>query len=127
MRSFQRNHSNRRKMYLALAGSVESQLREAYADRYDSGLDTQVTLADKLGVGRSVVNKRLRGLMNMTIETIADMAWALGYSVVIKIFDPTTEPTNDPHIRSEHARNADTTPTGTSTNTAQLNFTYVGA
>jgi len=90
-------------MYLSFAGSVESQLREAYAARHAAGLDTQTTLANKLGVGRSVINKRLRGLINMTLETVADMAWALGYSVIIKIFDPDMNPVNEFHIRSEHA------------------------
>jgi hypothetical protein len=103
MRSFLRKPSNRRSMYLNLAGSVEGQLREAYAERYAAGLDTQVTLADKLDVGRSVINKRLRGLMNMTLETVSDMAWALGYSVIIQIFDPNRSPTNAPYVRSEHA------------------------
>ena len=103
MRSFQHKPSNRRAMYLAAAGSVESQLRDAYAVRYRQGRETQVTVAKKLGVGRAVVNKRLRGLTNMTIETITDMAWALGYSVVIKIFDDDTNPVNEFHVRSEHA------------------------
>lgn len=102
MRSFQHKPSNRRAMYLNLAGSVESQLRDAYARRHAAGLDTQTTLADKLGVGRSVVNKRLRGLVNMTLETVADMVWSLGYSVIIKIFDPNQVLVNEFHIVSEH-------------------------
>lgn len=111
-------------MYLALAGSVESQLRSAYAARYDTGLDTQVTLADKLNVGRSVINKRLRGLLNMTIETIADMVWALGYSVEITIFDPDKNPTNKFHIRSEHAVRSAHTPTATSLSVGKVTPSY---
>jgi hypothetical protein len=101
--SFRHKQDNRRTFYLNLVGSVESQLREAYARRHDRGLDTQVSVAKKLGVGRSVVNRRLLGGSNMTIETIADMAWAMGHSVVFKIFDPDEERMNARHIRSEHA------------------------
>jgi hypothetical protein len=119
VRSFQHKPNNRRAVYLSVAGSVESQLREAYAKRYAAGLDTQVTLAQKLDVGRSVINKRLRGLMNMTIETIADMAWALGYSVIIKIFDPNTYQGNEFFIRSEHATDA-TYPTGSAVNPTKV-------
>jgi transcriptional regulator with XRE-family HTH domain len=89
-------------MYLALIGSIESQLRAAYENRHAAGLDTQASVAEKLGVDRSVVNRRLLGHTNMTAETIADMAWALGQSVALKIFDPFQEPTNEAIVISQY-------------------------
>jgi transcriptional regulator with XRE-family HTH domain len=42
----------------------------------NSGLKQQ-ELAEKLGVHRSVVNRRLQGKSNLTLRTIAEMAWAM--------------------------------------------------
>lgn len=103
MRSFLNNVDKRRALYLKLAGSVESQLRDAYAKRHDAGIDNQTTVGKKLGVGRSVINRRLSGHANLTLETIADMLWALDHDISVEIFDPasrqghyvTTSPDND--------------------------------
>jgi hypothetical protein len=69
-------------------------LREAYARRYEAGEANQVTLAEKLGIDKSAVHRRLTGRTNMTLETLADMAWALGHKVNVDIFDPVDRPTN---------------------------------
>ncbi len=91
-------------MYLALVAKVEGALREAYVRRNEAGIENQSTVAEKLGVNRSVVNRRLTSRHNMTLETVADMAWALGQSVEIDIFDPDERPSNQPRIISEHRR-----------------------
>ena len=88
MPSFHRKVDARRAVYLELVTSLESQLRDAYARLYDKGLENQSTVAKKLGVGRSEVCKRLNGHRNMTIQTAADMAWALGVGIEVNIFDP---------------------------------------
>ncbi len=69
-------------------GSIESQLRDSYADLYESGAETQSSIAKRLGVGRSVINRRLTGQNNMTIETLADMVWALKRAIRVIVFDP---------------------------------------
>lgn len=79
--------SARRALYLRLAGQIEGQLREAYHRRFNSGELNQSSLAAKLDVGRSVISRRLNGQTNMTIETIADMAWALGLEIDVTIRD----------------------------------------
>lgn len=79
--------SARRALYLRLAGQIEGQLREAYHRRFNAGELNQSSLAAKLGVSRSVVNRRLNGQTNMTIETIAEMAWALGLEIDVTIRD----------------------------------------
>jgi hypothetical protein len=75
-----------------LAGQIESQLREAYGRKFDAGLATQSSVAAKLGINRSAVHHRLMGHTNMTIETIADMVWALDHAVRVEIFDPSLRP-----------------------------------
>jgi hypothetical protein len=77
-------------MFLKVAGSIEAQLRDAYARLHDDNLENQSSLAEKLGVNRSVVSRRLTGQTNMTIETLADMLWALRLDIKIDIFDPST-------------------------------------
>jgi hypothetical protein len=67
---------------------VESQLREAFDDRYHAGEETQTSLAEKLGVNRSVIHRRLTGRANLTLSTLADMVWALGYAIKIVIYKP---------------------------------------
>ncbi len=105
--SFSKKPDNRRQVYLALASSIEGQLRDAYAKRYEAGLDNQTTIADKLNIGRSEIHRRLSGKRNMTIETLADMVWALGQCVSVDIFDPFDRPSNEKRVISEHAISAD--------------------
>ena len=99
--------SNRHQVYLNLSGSIDSQLRDAYAKRHEAGLDTQVSVGEKLGVGRSVINRRLLGHTNMGIETLADMVWALGYCITVDIFNPFDKPSNEPRVISVHAARTD--------------------
>ena len=75
-------------MFLNLSGQIEGQLREAYDRKFRAGLATQSSLAKKLGVNRSAIHHRLMGHTNMTIETIADMVWALDHNIDVEIFDP---------------------------------------
>lgn len=104
MRSIRSNISNRRKAYLALSSMIESQLRDAFAEEVARSDLSQSEVARRLNVDRSTVNKRLRGSTNMTIETIADMAWAIGRSVDVKIYDPAEIKTNASQVVSEHCR-----------------------
>ena len=118
-----REPSNRRKVYLNLSDSIESQLRDAYAKRHEARAETQISVGNKLGVGRSVVNRRLLGRTNMTIETLSDMVWALGQCIKVDIFNPYDKPSNEPRIISEHALRLDgAMVSATSTTTARIQF-----
>jgi hypothetical protein len=75
-------------MFLYLSGQIEGQLREAYDRAFKAGLATQSSIAKKLKIHRSAVHHRLMGHTNMTIETIADMVWALNQAIKVEIFDP---------------------------------------
>jgi transcriptional regulator with XRE-family HTH domain len=74
-------------VYLALSAQVERQLREAYARKFEAGLATQSSIAEKLGIDRSAVHRRLTGRTNMTLETLADMVWALDQAIEVRIDD----------------------------------------
>jgi hypothetical protein len=81
-------------MFLKLSSQIEGQLREAYAEKHAAGVLNQSTLAKRLSVGRSVINRRLNGRINMTEESIADMVWAMDYDIDINIFDPSESSAN---------------------------------
>jgi len=68
-------------------GAIESKLRDAYARRHDEGKATQASLAEKLGVNRSSIHRRLNGAENMTLKTVADLVWALDCCIEIEIAD----------------------------------------
>lgn len=89
MRSFRINKiGSRRATFLNLVGQVGSQLRDAYTRRYEQRLENQASLAKKLDVNRSAINRRLSGRTNMTLQTLADLVWSLGYAIKIIIYDP---------------------------------------
>lgn len=71
---------------------MESQLRDMFIKRAEESGLTQAALADKLGIGRSAINRRLRGQSNMTLETVADMVWGVGGCIDVEIFDPADRP-----------------------------------
>lgn len=85
MPSFRTKVSDRRGVYLALSAQVERQLREAYARKFEAGQVTQSSIADRLGINRSAVHRRLTGRTNMTLETLADMVWALDQVIEVRI------------------------------------------
>lgn len=52
-------------------------LKAALEEKERSGVSQQ-SVANKLGVNRSVINRLLRGDANLTLRSVAEIAWALG-------------------------------------------------
>lgn len=50
---------------------------------------TQQQVAEKLGVDRSVINRRLSGKANLTARSIAEFAYAFDKDVIVEIRDKT--------------------------------------
>jgi len=86
---FHTKTDDRRGVYLGLSGDIERQLRGAYARQYQRGLN-QSQLANKLGVSRSVIHRRLMGKVNMQLDTLADMVWGLNHRVAVFIYPADT-------------------------------------
>lgn len=64
-------------------GNVRRGLQKAYADeKKKSGLK-QTDIARALGVHRSVINRELTGLKDMTLGRVAELAFLLGRKAVI--------------------------------------------
>jgi hypothetical protein len=85
---FLKRPSGRRRVFLNLIAEIEGGLRTAFERWAKENNENQSGLAKKLGVDRSAVNRRLTGRVNLTIQTIADMVWALGYCIRIEIYHP---------------------------------------
>lgn len=51
---------------------------------------TQQSIADKLGVNRSVVNRQFMGLENLTARTIGELLWAIGWEAHFEAVKPET-------------------------------------
>jgi DNA-binding phage protein len=55
-------------------------LRAALFEKQESGV-TQQSIAQKLGVNRSVIHRMLKGEANLTLRSVAEIAWALGWEI----------------------------------------------
>jgi plasmid maintenance system antidote protein VapI len=76
--SFQIGLSDRSKVSARFIRRVHREIQKAFSLRAEEGM-TQQQLADKLDVNRATVNKRLLGQDNLTLRSIADLAWALEF------------------------------------------------
>lgn len=63
---------------------VRSELQGALIKEKKSRKLTQQAIAKMLGVNRSVINRQFIGTENLTLRSVADLAWALGYDVDVK-------------------------------------------
>jgi transcriptional regulator with XRE-family HTH domain len=74
-----------------LIGRVRSELLRALSERKaETGLSQQA-LARKLEVHRSLINRQLTGEANLTLRSLADLAWALDMEVSFELKKPTVE------------------------------------
>lgn len=75
-----------RKTFMRYAMDVLDQLNLALAEEHDRNGLTRAAVAEKLGVHRSEVTKLLGGRRrNMTMESIAALAWALDRDIEFRL------------------------------------------
>ncbi len=77
MTSFQFDVGSRARKAGRFIGRVRSELLKALSDKKAKDGLTQQALATKLGVHRSLVNRQLSGESNLTLRSLADLAWAM--------------------------------------------------
>ena len=80
----------RRLKFVRLASTILSELQEAYSREKDARGITKAELADLLGVHKSAVSRRLNGTSNLTLESIANLAWGLDHEIAFRLI-PTRE------------------------------------
>lgn len=64
---------------------VNEELQRALIEEKSKRKLTQQSIADVLRVNRSVVNRRFMGLENLTVRTIAETLWAIGWEPVFEV------------------------------------------
>lgn len=95
---------------------VQRELQKAVSS---SGMRQQ-QIAEKLGVDRSIINRRLTGRANLTLRSIADIAWATDHDVVISLKPKTVivksnEHPTDSFFGYHHSETYSGTPRGVTT------------
>lgn len=81
----------RRAAAARLIGHVRSELQKALVEEKAERKLTQQHIADLLDVNRSVINRHFLGNENLTLRTIAELAWALGREVRFELPSPARE------------------------------------
>ncbi len=79
MTSFEYKIDDRSRAGSRFITRVNEELQRALVAEKAERKLTQQAIADKLGVNRSVVNRRFMGLENMTARSIGELLWAIGW------------------------------------------------
>jgi predicted XRE-type DNA-binding protein len=66
-------------------GTVRSELQYVLSREKAERKLNQQDIATLLGVNRSVVNRQLIGTENLTLRSVADLAWALGWDIDFRL------------------------------------------
>lgn len=74
--SYQMQLNPRKKKAARFVTLVNKEIQKTFTDAANKGM-TQRKLAAKLDVDKSVLHRRLTGETNLTLRSIADLAWAL--------------------------------------------------
>ena len=69
-------------------GRVRKALVLAALDEKQRSGISQQSIADKLGVNRSVINRLLREDANLTLRSVAELAWTLGLKPTFELREP---------------------------------------
>jgi transcriptional regulator with XRE-family HTH domain len=82
-------------------GQVERAFQSAFVEAKKDRKLTQQKIAELLGVDRSVINRRLLRRENMTERTLAEMAWAMGYEIDLKLLNKSDVDTFNNHFNEK--------------------------
>ncbi|HET7889763.1 MAG TPA: helix-turn-helix transcriptional regulator [Bradyrhizobium sp.] len=72
-------------------GRVRGELLRALAERKSDGGLSQEALARKLDTERSLINRQLAGESNLTLRSLADLAWAMDLEISFELKKPAPE------------------------------------
>jgi hypothetical protein len=77
--------SDREKSYARLIGEIQHALNQALSEEHGATGLTKAQIAVILGKNKSFVTRKLSGASNMTLETLADLAYALNRPVRVRL------------------------------------------
>jgi transcriptional regulator with XRE-family HTH domain len=75
----------RRRAFARLIGEIRHSLNQALTEEQKTRGLTRTEIAHILGVNKSIVSRKLNGTSNMTLETLADLAYALNRPVKVDL------------------------------------------
>lgn len=75
----------RRRTYVRLVGEIRHALNQALAEEGEKRGLTRAGIARLLGKNKSVITRKFAGTSNMTLETLADLAFALDRPVKVSM------------------------------------------
>jgi len=85
-------------------GQVRRELARAFAEEHATRGLTQRDLARSLETNRAAISRRLRGESNLTLRTVAALAWAMNRRIVFRLAEREAQ-TGDGHNAAEIAVN----------------------
>jgi transcriptional regulator with XRE-family HTH domain len=71
---------------------VRNELLRALTEKKKEAKFSQQALARKLEVHRSLINRQLTGETNLTLRSLADLAWAMDLEISFELKKPAIEP-----------------------------------
>jgi len=86
--SFQFDIGSRARNAGRFIGRVRNELLKALSERKKEGKLSQEELAKKLEVHRSLINRQLSGEANLTLRSLADLAWRKGMETSFELKKP---------------------------------------
>jgi hypothetical protein len=92
---------------------VRDEIQKAFFTEKKRRGFTQQAVASRLGVNRSLVNRQVMGLENLTARSIGELLWAIGWSPHFEARDP----------MEDFGRNAKLTPIRTETGNTEISRT----
>lgn len=99
--SFQFDIGGRARNAGRFIGRVRTELLRALSEKKNEGKLSQQALAKKLDVHRSLINRQLSGEANLTLRSLADLAWAMDMEIWFELRKPAAHPgQNEPAITS---------------------------
>ena len=77
--------SKRRRAYVRLLGEIQNALLEALDEEHHQRGLTRAEIARIIGRNKSFVTRKLNGQSNMTLESLADLAFALDRPIKVRL------------------------------------------
>lgn len=87
MKSSKSGLDKRARTYARMIASIRHELNQALTEEYEKRGLTQAKIAEILGKDKGFISRKLNGAANMTLETLADLAFALDRPVRVSLPD----------------------------------------
>lgn len=88
-------------------GHVRMELQKALVAEKAARKITQQQIANQIGVNRSVINRQLTGTENLTLRSVAELAWALGWDIDFALKKPINHGNHQQRVEIMHIINTE--------------------